>query len=208
MSLLEFEQKYCKYLLNQYDKLHSLYHNIKLDNSLSLNNKDISKAIIWRMKAFSDNNNKIKKFLNKKYAPPAADFFVETVLFYLKLILDKYKKQYEAFSERQIKPHRGYMRPDISIWDNDKVIAIIECKTNLGWNRFRWEEDFINREKKLKNDFPEANAFLLVMTSLNWSGIPESDVNLGEKYFILSKGLQPDTNINGIIPLPTISLTY
>lgn len=79
------------------------------------------------------------------------------------------------------------MRPDISIWDNDKVIAIIECKTNLGWNRIKWENDFIAREIKLKNDFPEANAFLLIMTSVNWPGIPKDNKNLGDKYFILSE---------------------
>jgi hypothetical protein len=198
MSLLEFEQKYQNYLLSQYDELHSLYNNIKLDDSLSLKTNEITKAILLRMKAFSETNNKIKKFLNKKYAPVAADFFVETVLFYLKLILDKYKKQYEVFSERQIKRHRGYMRPDISIWDNDKVIAIIECKTNLGWNRIGWEDAFINREIRLKEDFPEANAFLLIMTSRNWLGIPDDDINLGEKYFILSKGMQPNTNIENL----------
>jgi len=197
MSLLEFEQKYQDYLLKQYDELHSLYNNIKLDDSLSLDTSDITKAILLRIKAFYETNNKIKKFLNKKYVPAGADFFVETVLFYLKLILDKYKNQYEVFSERPIKRHRGYMRPDISIWDNDKVIAIIECKTNLGWNRIRWEGDFINREKRLKEDFPEANAFLLIMTSKNWSGIPKGN-KLGNKYFILSKGMQPHTNIENI----------
>lgn len=198
MSLLEFEQKYYNYLLNQYDEIYSLYNNIKLDDSISLDTTDITKAILWRMKAFSETNNKIKKFLNKKYAPPSADFFVETILFYLKLILGKYKKQYEVFSERQIKPHRGYMRPDISIWDNHKVIAIIECKTNLGWNRIKWEEDFINREKRLKVDFPEAKAFLVILTSMNWPSIPNGDINLGEKYFILTKGFQPNTNIENL----------
>ena len=198
LTLLELEKKYQKYLISQYDELHSLYNKIKLEGSVSLDTSDITKAILWRMKAFSETNNKIKKFLNKRYAQPAADFFVETVLFYLKLTLDKHKKQYEVFSERQIKPHRGFMRPDISIWDNDKVIGIIECKTNLGWNRISWEGDFINREKRLKEDFPEANAFLLIMTSRNWSGIPDDDVNLGKKYFILSKGFQPDTNIENL----------
>jgi len=187
MSLLEFEKKYQDYLLNQYNELYSLYNNIKLNDGISLKTNDITKAILLRMKAFYDTNYKIKKFLNKKYAPAAADFFVETILFYLKLILDKYKKQHEVFSEKQIKRHRGYMRPDISIWDNDKVIAIIECKTNLGWNRIKWENDFIAREIKLKNDFPEANAFLLIMTSVNWPGIPKDNMNLGDKYFILSK---------------------
>ena len=198
MSLFELEEKYQDYLLNQYDELNSLYNNIKLDGSLSLNTNDITKAILLRMKVFSDTNNKIKKFLNKRYAPAAADFFVETIIFYLKLVLDKFQKKYEVHSERLIKRKRGSMRPDISIWEKDEVKAIIECKTNLGWNRIGWEDAFINREKRLKEDFPEAKAFLLIMTSQNWPGIPDDDINLGKKYFILSKGFQPDTNIENL----------
>lgn len=167
MSLLEFEQKYHNYLSKQYKELYSLYNNIKLNGDISLKTNDITKAILWRMKVRSESNKKIKKFLNKKVAPVAADFFVEAVLFYLKLVLDKYKKQYEVFSERTIKRKMGSMRPDISIWDNDKVIAIIECKTNLGWHRNEWESDFIAREKRLKEDFPDAKAFLLIETSRN-----------------------------------------
>ena len=198
MSLIEFEKKYRNYLSKQYKELYSLYNNIKLNGDISLKTNDITKAILWRIKAFSETNNKIKKFLNKKYAPAAADFFVETVLFYLKLILDKYKKQYEVFSERPIKRNKGSMKPDISIWDNDKVIAIIECKTNLGWDRIDWESHFKAREKRLKKDFPDAKAFLLIETKRNWPGIPDDDINLGKKYFILSKGMQPNTNIENL----------
>ena len=67
MSLLEFEKKYQDYLLNQYNKLRSLYNNIKLNAGMSLKTNDITKAILLRMKAFYDTNYKIKKFLNKKY---------------------------------------------------------------------------------------------------------------------------------------------
>ena len=198
MSLLEFENKYQNYLLNQYDELCSLYNNIKLSDDLFLETNDITKAIIWRMKAFSITNNKIKGFLNKKYAQAGADFFVEAILFYLKLVLDKHKKEYEVFSERPIKRKKGSMRPDISIWDNDKVIAIIECKTNLGWHRKGWEDAFKAREAMLKNDFPNAKAYLVVFTSKNWPGLSDDDVNLGEKYFILEKGLTPYITIEEI----------
>ena len=198
MSLIEFEKKYRDYLSKRYKELYSLYNNIKFNGDISLKTNDITKAILWRMKARSETNKKINNFLNKKVATAAADFFVETVLFYLKLILDKYKKQYEVFSERPIKRKRGSMRPDISIWDNDKVIAVIECKTNLGWKRIGWEDAFIDREKRLKKDFPDAKAFLLIETSRNWSGMSDDNVNLGEKYFILSKGMKHITNIENL----------
>lgn len=186
MSLLEFEKKYWESLDSQYEQLVSLYEEIKLNAAVSLEKREITKAILLRMKAYYDTQNKIKEFLNKRYLPAASDFFVETIAFYLKVIFDVKKVGLEVHSERQIRPKRGSIRPDISIWKNDEVVAIIECKTQLGWNRDRWEEDFKKRESKLKDEFPNAKAFLVVMTSENWSGFPDDNKKVGEQYFTLS----------------------
>ena len=186
MSLLEFEKKYWESLDNQHEQLVSLYEEIKLNALVSLEKREITKAILLRMKAYYDTQNKIKEFLNKRYLPAASDFFVETITFYLKVIFDIKNVGLEVHSERQIRPKRGAIRPDISIWKNDEVVAIIECKTQLGWNRDKWEEDFQNREFKLKKEFPNANAFLVVMTSENWSGFPNGNKKVGEQYFTLS----------------------
>jgi hypothetical protein len=186
MSLLEFEKKYWESLDNQHEQLVSLYEEIKLNALVSLEKREITKAILLRMKAYYDTQNKIKEFLNKRYLPAASDFFVETITFYLKVIFDVKNVGLEVHSERQIRPKRGAIRPDISIWKNDEVVAIIECKTQLGWNRDRWEEDFKKRESKLKDEFPNAKAFLIVMTSKNWSGFPDDNKKVGEQYFTLS----------------------
>ena len=186
MLLLEFEKKYWESLDNQHEQLVSLYEEIKLNALVSLEKREITKAILLRMKAYYDTQNKIKEFLNKRYLPAASDFFVETITFYLKVIFDIKNVGLEVHSERQIRPKRGAIRPDISIWKNDEVVAIIECKTQLGWNRDKWEEDFQNRESKLKKEFPNANAFLVVMTSENWSGFPNGNKKVGEQYFTLS----------------------
>ena len=186
MSLLELEKKYWKSLDNQQKELVRLYERIKADASISLRRKDITKAIILRMKAYYDSQNKIKKFLNKRYRPAASDFFVETIIFYLKLVFEKKDVDFEVHSERQIIPRRGAIRPDISVWKNDKIVAIIESKTQLGWNRTRWEKDFKKRESKLKDKFPHAKAFLVVLTSKNWPGFPDDDKKVGNQYFTLS----------------------
>jgi isocitrate dehydrogenase kinase/phosphatase len=186
MSLLEFEKKYWESLDNQQKQLLSLYEEIKSNASISLKKKDITKAILLRMKAYYDVQDKIKKFLNKRYLPAASDFFVETIVFYLKVILDIEDIGLEVHSERQIRQKKGTIRPDISVWKNDKVVAIIECKTQLGWNRDKWEEDFKKRESKLKDEFPNAKAFLVVMTSKNWPGFPTDNKKVGEQYFTLS----------------------
>jgi hypothetical protein len=87
------------------------------------------------------------------------------------------------------------MRPDISIWLDDNLIAILECKTQLGWNRDNWKKDFEEREKKLKREYPEAQAYLLVVTSLNWGGFGQ-DENAGRKYFCLSSEWPNRIDIN------------
>jgi len=203
MSLLKFEKKYWESLDNQRKQLVSLYEKIKSNVSISLEERDITKAILLRMKAYYDTQNKIKEFLNKRYLSAASDFFVEAIAFYLKVIFDIKDVGLEVHSERQIRSKRGAIRPDISIWKNDKVVAIIECKTQLGWNRDKWEEDFKKRESKLKDEFPNAKAFLVVMTSENWSGFTDDDKKVGEQYFTLSstwpKNISEDKIDNVII---------
>ena len=203
MSLLKFEKKYWESLNNQQKQLVRLYEKIKSNASISLEKSDITKAILLRMKAYYSTQNKIKEFLNKRYLPAASDFFVETIVFYLKVIFDIKDIGLEVHSERQIRSERGAIRPDISIWKNNKVVAIVECKTQLGWNRDKWEKDFKNREDKLKVEFPNAKAFLVVMTSKNWSGFTDDDKKVGEQYFTLSstwpKNISEDKIDNVII---------
>ena len=88
----------------------------------------------------------------------------------------------QAHSERKINKDRNAIRPDISIWKKDKVVAIIECKTQLGWNRKDWEKHYGDRDRILKMDFPKAKSFLLVMTGQNWKGFGNHRY-LSNKYF-------------------------
>lgn len=186
MSLLEFEKIYWECLGNQYKQLVNLYNEIKSNVHILIESREVTKAILLRMKVYYDTQTKIKKFLNKRYLPAGSDFFVGTTAFYLKLFFDKTDIDFEVHSERQIRPKRGTIRPDISIWKEGEVIAIIECKTQLGWRRDEWEKDFKARESKLKDEFPNAKAFLVVMTSDNWSGFSDNDKRVGEQYFTLS----------------------
>jgi len=186
MCLVELEKEYSRNLKSQYSELVKLYNKISL-KQISLDKRDITYAILYRMKTYYEMQNDIKNFLNKRYISAASDFFVETIAFYLKLIIGIKKENLEVHSERQIKPKRGFIRPDISIWKDNQVITIIECKTQLGWNRVKWEEDFYKREMKLKETYPKAKAYLLVMTAENWSGIPKDNKYFGRKYFTISK---------------------
>jgi len=196
MGILKLEKNFSKNYKALSNELNKLSDNIINHGKVDLNSNEISKAILVRLKYYYNHQNAIKKLLNKRYASPAADFFVETIAFYLNAVFKIYKMPLEVHSERQIKRKRNSIRPDISIWrDDTEVVAIIECKTQLGWNRHAWKSNFSERENKLKKEFPNASAFLIVLTSLNWPGFGE-DKNVGKKYFCLSNVWPTDINID------------
>lgn len=151
---------------------------------IDLQGNDITQAVLSRMKSFFATQDMIKTQLSKVYAASAADFFVENILFYLKIVLERIAPQLAVNSEKNIVQKRGSIRPDISIWRDSQVVAAIECKTQLGWNRNNWLRDFEQRELKLKAEFPDANLFLLVMTAMNWPGFGD-DPRVGKQFFVI-----------------------
>ena len=188
MSLIDFDTQYCNSIRSIETNLQESADKILKNYTFDLTKTEISEAILNRLKTYYVSQQNIKKILNKRYQTTGADYFVETVVFFLQLYFKKLGGQFSVHSERQIKKNKNSIRPDISIWKDDEVIAIIECKTQLGWNRKNWEQDFEAREKKLKTDFPNASAFLLVMTEQNWGGFGNNK-NLGRKYFCLLKDI-------------------
>lgn len=160
-------------------------------STVDLNTTDITQAVLLRLKSFMLCQEQIKAELGKIYAAPAADFFVETVCFFLKVVLGKLDSSLTVASEKNILRRRGGMRPDISIWRGETVVGAIECKTQLGWNRRGWLPEFEKREKQLTADFPHAKLFLLVMTGSNWPGFGD-DTRVGQQFFVLLKDTWPN----------------
>lgn len=189
-ELSELDAPYRRSIASTVESLEQVAISIRQDYSFDLRSTEISEAVLQRLKCYYKTQQSIKQTLNKRYQAAGADFFVETVLFFLQLFLDSECENLEVHSERQIKRKRGSIRPDISIWKNDQVVAIIECKTQLGWNRKNWENHFEEREKKLVADYPDARAFLLVMTSTNWGGFGDHSL-VGSKYFCLLEHIWP-----------------
>lgn len=190
-NLTQLDNEYNQSISSTFEKLQSVYNDINSNYKFDLSRTEITEAILNRLKTYYETQNKIKTFLDKRYLAAASDFFVESTLFFLKLYFKSTGDKLQAHSERQIKQKRNAIRPDISIWRENEVIAIIECKTQLGWNRNNWEQQYIDRDKKLKADFPNAKSFLLVMTGLNWSGFGESS-KLEDCYFCLLNDIWPN----------------
>lgn len=157
---------------------------------LDLNTTDITHAVLLRLKSFLLCQEKIKTELGKVYAAPAADFFVESVCFFLKVVLGRLEPSLTVASEKSIVRRQGSMRPDISIWRGESVVAAIECKTQLGWNRDGWLHDFADRETRLAAECPGAKLFLLVMTASNWGGFGD-DRRVESQFFVLLNDIWP-----------------
>jgi hypothetical protein len=204
-TLIEREAAVRAALYRQAAEVKALYDQLSATSDLPLDKSEITKAILLRMKAYYESHGQVKQLLNKRYVQDASDFFVETILFYVKVLHAIKKTGIEVHSERQIHRKRGAIRPDISLWMSDRVVGIIECKTQLGWNRDRWETDFRKREQDLKASFPDAVAFLVVMSAGNWRGFPQGHNDVGRIFFALSSGwpagLDEDT-IDGAILNP------
>jgi hypothetical protein len=211
---LKFEDEYAHTLDNLASALQRSYEQIKQTSTFS-NEFDYSQAIANRLRAFYCSQLAVKKFLNKEVAQAGSDFFVETVLFFLKLFNDLENLGLEIASERPLQRKRNTIRPDISVWRGDKLLAIIECKTQLGWHRQNWHEHFQYREQKLKDVSEEAKIFLVVMTSCNWGGFG-NDSRVGEQLFCLLNEKWPtehfitlDTPIEQLFDkLKTIASTF
>jgi hypothetical protein len=185
MTLLkDFDQSYRDSIRTTFDQLEKSYNTIANTYQFDLTKTEITEAVLERLKNYCLTQDLTKNLLNKRYQAPLADYFVETVLFFLRLYLKSQSANLEAHSERQIKRTRNAIRPDISVWRQHELVAIIECKTQLGWNRNGWEQDYISREKKLKAEFPQANSFLLAMTENNWGGFNNHSL-LNSNFFSL-----------------------
>jgi hypothetical protein len=181
---------------------------------VDLNGTDLTRAILARMSTYFTAQGRIKSFLKKCKATAAADFFVETVAFYLKAAIDirgaklavasetdkppneliakliKMKANVERLqaiiSSEETPAHRrsAKLQPDISVWRNADLVVAIECKTQLGWNRRKWRQDFEKREAALKQRWPNCQVFLLTMTENNWDGFGDDPLR-GKQFFAL-----------------------
>lgn len=144
---------------NQYKGLWEIQRSIaeQLEHyPFDLNKDEITKAVYERMMAFWYFNVKNCIYLKREVNTVAADFFTETCLFFLK----PYFKQQGLviISEKDIrkeKPNSKAIRPDLSIWNKDKLIAVIELKVSDGWKGKTMTEHLDNRKREIEKIWPD-----------------------------------------------------
>jgi hypothetical protein len=144
---------------NQYKGLLEIQRGITHDLEhypFDLTKDEITLAVRERMMAFWHFHFNNCKELNREVNSGAADFFTETCLFFLKLSLKRHGL--EVVSEKDIrKVKKGQKRilPDISIWKDSELVAVIELKVSEGWKGKMMIPHLDERKAKIVEIWPE-----------------------------------------------------
>ncbi len=145
-----------------------------------LSGTEITKAIVNRMWAFWDFNvPKNKEILGREVNSTAADFFTETCLLFLKAVLGQ--KGFEVFSEKKL-PDIG-KKPDVSIWKEGELCAVVELKVSDGWRGKAIMRHLEEREKLIKDAFPDVYFGVLAF----WNFFDAGSKEWNKKYFGLQQ---------------------
>jgi len=196
MQLSEIEKNYNEYYCNLSTMNMDIYDKLQSYN-YSLAKNEISESITNRMLSFWKTHDEIKNFLNKNQKQSSSDFFVECCLFFLRSYFSSVKTEWEIKSEFPIwKEKRKSIRPDITIWNKNNLLAIIEVKVQLGRTRATWKDDLVQREIKLKSLFPDVYFAVICHDECNWKPGFERNSDFGTKYFTLRDMNWNPTNSN------------
>lgn len=132
MSIADADKEYRDALIDLPKILSVSLHDLVLQGHLPVDKKkrEVSKAIVLRMAAYYQMQAANKMILKKERAQQASDFFVETVIYYIRALCDTRHLQVDVRSEVGIKRLRrkkgassqSKLFPDISVWTEKNYI--------------------------------------------------------------------------------------
>lgn len=176
-NLVDIDSAFCsqyKGLLDTQRGISKTLENYHFD----LNENEITQAIQNRMFSFWEFNARNCRDLGRNVNTGASDFFTETCLFFFKQF---FKQQgMEVFSEKNIlkEVSKKSIRPDISIWKNNHLIAVIELKVSDGWKRAGMLNHLEERKRIIQEIYP--NVFFGAIAF--WDCFSKIDASLYPNY--------------------------
>lgn len=134
-----------------------------------LESKSASSFVLGWMRDHFRFQKQFDALINRNVMQPSADQFTAVVALALGQYLAVHGFAGAVKSEVAVAPRRGMPRPDISVWRADATLAaVIECKTNLGYNRDGWQRQYDERTKQFLTCSNGCLSYLLVLTRQNW----------------------------------------
>ena len=128
--------------------------------------------------------------LGRVKEPPLADIFTEATNMLVDAIVrtkELREKNITIASEKNIKlPNGGFRKPDVSIWCNNQLVAVVECKTCLGRARNIWLSEYDKRVNEFNTfGLKKDRIILFVETEQGWGGFSKLDPRINDVWFAL-----------------------
>jgi hypothetical protein len=130
-TLRDLDKTYLGSVTATYDQLQKVFHDIRSNYKFDLSKLEISEVILERLKAYYITQGKIKTFLDKRYLAAASDYFVESVLFFLRLYLLSMGGELQAHSERQIRGQKIRSDPIYLFGKKMMLLQFLNVRRNL-----------------------------------------------------------------------------
>jgi hypothetical protein len=158
------------------------------DDRAFLANTPATKFILSWMREWHQFQKQFGELFARRKRPHAGDEFTAAIALSLEQFLAARTITGRIRSEEKTHKKRGATRPDISICSLcNKLVATIECKTQLGYKRKDWKVAFEQRTEELGKLFPACSPFLCVLTSENWDfSVFEKSPLYNRQWFCLS----------------------
>lgn len=168
--------------------LKSQFVSIRSDNAL-MKTLPATKIVLACMGDYFRRLKDFDDLAGREKSPSAADELTFVISATTNAFLSAAGLPAIVASERTVRTKPRAIRPDISVWNHEQeLIAFVECKTNLGWNRNNWREQYWERTEKVRNIIVGVDSYLCILTAENWpSDIYRKDDMRRKRWFCLAE---------------------
>jgi hypothetical protein len=151
---------------------------------------DLQFSVCNYLDVYARRSRTISEVIHRIKEPSISELFTEATVMMIDGILRS--PQFSDFglhvsSENNLKIEKGkYLKPDVAIWKDDKIVSVIECKTSLGRARKEWQGMFEERVNVLGSIGIRKESIILFVASENcWQGFPKDDPRTLDTWFSL-----------------------
>jgi hypothetical protein len=136
-----------------------------------------------RVRSISEALGRVKEPLMSEVVTESVNMLVDSILRRSEFL----HLQLSISSERNVKlPAGGYRKPDVGVWQKDKLKLVVECKTSLGRKRNEWLQDYNDRVQEFQSiGLVPSSLLLFVATDQTWKGFPKDDLRVRKSWFSL-----------------------
>jgi hypothetical protein len=150
------------------DELRTTFAN--MDDLSFAREKPATRFILVWMRELKRYHSNFGSLFKRQKRPPVADDFTAAVALSLEQFLAARGFPGMVRCEQTTHQERGALRPDVSLRSppSDSLVATVECKSDLGWDRGDWRVKFQERTQKLQSAFPGCASYLCVLHKKDW----------------------------------------